>query len=114
MKERGHSRHPAVSLDSLQKQDTRNHHLTCHSPDLEAHANRQLLIEAFHSISPALQRAFTLHYIEGYSHAEVASIERITPSAAQSRAYRASREIRIILDELALDTASGCVESEPR
>ena len=100
MSERTVKRHLSVSLDWLEEQETTDRHLACVSASIEAYADWELLLEALEALPPALQRAFTLRYVDGYSDAEIAGIEKIAPSAAQKRAYRANREIRIRLDEL--------------
>lgn len=98
--ERDLKRHPTVSIDWMEEGPTTDSRLTCISSPIEEYAERELLIEAFQSLAPDLQRAFMLRFVDGCSNQEIADMEGITASAAQTRAYRASRKIRIRLDAL--------------
>lgn len=93
---------------------TTDRRLPCISAPIEEYADRALLIEAFQSLAPDLQRAFTLRYVDGYSNPEIAEIEGISASATQARTYRANRDIRIQLDGLIQQPERRLVEVRSR
>ena len=108
--ERSLKRHPTASIDWMVEGPTTDRRLTCMSAPIEEYADRELLIEAFRSLAPDLQRAFILRHVDGYSNPEIAEIEGVTVSAAQARAHRASRKIGIQLDALIQQSERQLVE----
>jgi RNA polymerase sigma-70 factor (ECF subfamily) len=53
-----------------------------------------LVKQAIASLSPALRAVFVLKEVEGYSHAEIASLLGITPGNSEVRLHRAVKELR--------------------
>jgi len=108
--ERSLKRRPTVSINWMEEGPITDRRLTCMSLPIEDYPDRELLIEAFEALAPELQRAFRLRYVDGYSGPEIGEMEGISASAAQTRAHRANRKMRIQLDTLIQDVERERVE----
>jgi len=61
--------------------------------------NRVAVQGALAALSPALRAVLVLKELEGFSHAEIASMLGISVSASEVRLHRALRQLRVALSE---------------
>lgn len=66
--------------------------------DSERWAERQLIEQAFHSLTPAHRAVVVLHYYVGLPLTEVASIVGVSPGTARSRMHYALRALRAAIE----------------
>jgi RNA polymerase sigma-70 factor, ECF subfamily len=66
---------------------------TGHHEDLESTTNQQLE-QAIKSLPPKQKTVFQLHDVEGFTHAEIAEIMKISEGAAKSQLFKARMKIR--------------------
>jgi RNA polymerase sigma factor (sigma-70 family) len=84
MRLRAERRHPRVSLDAL---------ATSHRLPLDA-AEATDIERALATLDLKLRVVFVLYHVEGFSHAEIASLVGITPGASRVRLSRAVASLR--------------------
>ena len=65
----------------------------------ESAANATLLLDALAKLSPAQRAAFLLHYVEGLSLAEVASVQQVPEGTVKTRLHFARARLKGLLEK---------------